>query len=104
MILNLPREERFKLENVILASVIPGPNEPTGIINTFLSPIVSDLSRLYEGIMIRTPTLCISFTPLRAILVCIMCDLPASRKVCGFTNFNGLKACSKFQGIYDCGK
>ena len=69
VILNLPREERFKLENVILASVIPGPNESTGTINTFLSPTVSDLSRLYESIMIQTPTSCISFAPLRAILM-----------------------------------
>ena len=44
--------------------------------------------------MIQIPTSCISFVPLRAILMSIMCDLPASRKVCGFTN--GLKGCSKF--------
>ena len=28
---NLPRSERYKLENVILVGVIPGPNEPKNI-------------------------------------------------------------------------
>ena len=36
-----------------------------------------------------------SLCTLRALLICIMCDLPACRKVCGFSNFNGLKGCSK---------
>ena len=40
---NLPRSENFKFENIALAGVIPGPNEPRKHTNTFLSPIVDDL-------------------------------------------------------------
>ena len=36
-LMNLPKNERFKVENVILVSVIPGPHEPSGSINTYLS-------------------------------------------------------------------
>ncbi len=39
-ILNLPREERFKQENIILVGVIPGPKEPKNNINTYLDPLV----------------------------------------------------------------
>lgn len=42
VILNLPRSEQFKLQNVILAGMIPGPNEPADI-NSFLFPLVDDL-------------------------------------------------------------
>lgn len=34
---NLPRSERFKLENVILAGLIPGPTEPKKHMNTYIS-------------------------------------------------------------------
>lgn len=41
--MNLPRHEQFKVENVILVGVIPGPHEPSQSINTFLSPLVDEL-------------------------------------------------------------
>ena len=31
----------------------------------------------------------------RAVLSCVSCDIPATRKVCGFYGFNALKGCSK---------
>ncbi|OAD72418.1 hypothetical protein PHYBLDRAFT_102450, partial [Phycomyces blakesleeanus NRRL 1555(-)] len=41
---NLPREERFKPENVILVGLMPGPKEPkTKEINHYLKPIVDKL-------------------------------------------------------------
>ena len=40
---NLPRSERFKFENIILAGIIPGPREPKKHMNTFLSPVVKHL-------------------------------------------------------------
>ena len=42
-ILNLPRNERFKEENIILVGMIPGPHEPKHDINTYLSPLVKEL-------------------------------------------------------------
>lgn len=42
-VLNLPRTERFKSENILLLGVIPGPKEPELTINTFLKPFVKEL-------------------------------------------------------------
>lgn len=46
VVLNLPREERFKDENMILVGVIPGPKEPKINIYAFLEPLVDDLREL----------------------------------------------------------
>lgn len=46
-ILNLPRLVRFKRENVLVIGVIPGHREPSLHMNTFLSPLVSDLLDLW---------------------------------------------------------
>lgn len=86
-ILNLPRAKRFKPHNTILVGMIPGPSEPANL-NPFLEPLVSDLKRLYQGIYVNSST---GRVKIRAILMCIACDLPAIRKVCGFSNFNALK-------------
>ena len=94
VVLNLPRNERFKEENVILAGIIPGPNEPKQI-NPFLSPLVNDLTLLYDGISFKNSSSLLGLTSIRATLTCIVCDLPATRKVCGFSNFNGTLGCSK---------
>ena len=93
-IFNLPRSERFKLENIILVGMIPGPCEPSNV-NPFLYPLVKELNYLYEGITVKTPTSFLSLTSVRAILVAIICDLPATRKVCGFANYNAVRGCSK---------
>ena len=43
-ICNLPRPERFKLENILTLAVIPGPNEPKlHEINNYLYPVVNQL-------------------------------------------------------------
>ena len=93
-VLNLPRNERFKEENVIVG-MIPGPNEPKQHINTFLRPMVRDLQVLCDGVTFQNPSSILGLTSLRATLVCIACDLPATRKVCGFSNFNATFGCSK---------
>lgn len=43
-ILNFPRRLRYQ-ENMILVGIIPGPNEPSLHINSFLEPLVEDLER-----------------------------------------------------------
>ena len=54
VLMNLPRHERFKRENVILVGLIPGPSEPQLNINTYLSPLVDELLILWsDGTRIR---------------------------------------------------
>ena len=98
--LNLPRKERYKTENTILVGMIPGPNEPKNHINTYLSPLVDDMCKLYEGHAFTTQMSMTSKTTVRAIIACITCDLPATRKVCGFSNFNATLGCSKCLKVF----
>ena len=91
---NLPRSERFKVENIILVGCIPGPREPKRDINTFLSPMVDELLDLWNGIQLRTSSL-FGFTSLRCALTCVSSDLPATRKVCGFAGHSAAMGCSK---------
>ena len=90
--LSLPQYERFKAHSIILIGMIPGPNEPSNL-NPFLAPLVSDLNRLFTCVYVQQG----SSLPirLRAIVVCIVYDLPATRKLCGFLNFNAFIRCSK---------
>ena len=81
-ILNLPREERFKRYNLILAGIIPGPKEPSLHTNTFLKPLVNDLLTLWDGVEMSLHDN--SKHNIRAALLCIACDIPAGKKVCGF--------------------
>lgn len=43
----------------------------------------------------KTPQSIFKETTIRAILSCIVCDLPATRKVCGFLSYNARFDCSK---------
>ena len=92
---NLPRHERFKLKNIILVGLIPGPKEPPKLINTYLDPLINDLIKLYHGVDIPNPHSLFGKTKIKAMLSCVVCDLPATRKVCGFLGSNATKGCSK---------
>lgn len=94
---NLPREERNAMENVISCGLQPGPKEPRGTeINNYLAPLVDELLLLFDGLMmdvnvngeIRRETV-------RAALVLNACDLPAARKLCGFSSPTSNCACHK---------
>ena len=43
VLLSLPRHERYKFENIIVAGILPGPSEPKLTANTFLEPLVREL-------------------------------------------------------------
>ena len=98
VILNLPRKERYKRENMILVGIIPGPKEPSLTINSYLTPLVYELKEFYKGVIVP----CISpdgkhirSVVIKLVLTCIVCDLPATRKVCGFVSFSGYRGCSR---------
>lgn len=89
---NLPREIRFRRENILVVGIIPGPSEPSMNINSYLEPLVKDLQHLWNGAMINvqgTPT------KIRAAIACVSCDVPAARKVGGFVGFRGKHGCTK---------
>lgn len=75
--------------------MIPGPHEPKGDVNTYLSPLVQELQLLYHGIISPNSNCPSGTTTFRAVLSCIGSDLPATRKICGFLSYNATKGCSK---------
>ena len=91
-ILNLPRHFRYKLENVVLVGIIPGPKEPKLTINSYLNPLVDDLKEFWTGVNLELPGQSII---VRVCLICVSCDIPACRKVCGFVGHSAKLGCSK---------
>ena len=54
VLLNLPREERFKWENVIVAGIIPEMTKEPKSLNTFLEPIVDEFKAFWKGVKLTT--------------------------------------------------
>ena len=82
---------------MFLVGVIPGPHEPKSSINTYLHPLVAvPLSNVLwtEGFSIKAHG-STGFELYHAAHLCVGCDVPAARKVCGFTGHASNKSCSK---------
>ncbi|XP_063077496.1 uncharacterized protein LOC134467584 [Engraulis encrasicolus] len=94
VILNLPREDRFKEENMILVGLIPGPKEPSLNINAFLDPLVEELQALWDGIILEDSSF-IGHQVYRAALLCLSSDIPATRKCGGFVGHGAYRGCHK---------
>ena len=95
-VMNLPRSKRFLKENMILFGLIPGPNEPPLNINSYLEPLVEELKVLWsEGMVINMPDNPGQQVHLKAGLLCVACDIPAARKICGFLGHMAKLGCSK---------
>lgn len=103
VILNLPRSERFKWENVIVVRIIPSMGREPKSLNEFLRPVVAELKVLWRGLRL---TCSLSTVPLmfRAALLCTSSDIPASRKLCGLKGHSAELGCSrckkKFPGSF----
>lgn len=95
MVQNLPRSVRYKIENIILIGIIPGPKEPKYTINSFLRPLVEELKEFWTGVNINCKHHPLGKLFVRAALTCCTCDIPATRKVCGFVGHAATLGCSK---------
>ena len=101
VIANLPCFEHYKLENVMIVGVLPGPSEPKKNMNTYLTSLVDELLELWKGIFLSAHDIHV-FVPVCCALLCVSCDLPATRKVCGFTSFSFLQGCSNCMKTFSC--
>lgn len=94
--LNLPREMRYRPENMFLFGIIPGPNEPPlACLNHYLRPLVDVLLEFwFTGI--RFSRTCVYYygRVVRCALICVVCDLPAARKINGFASFHHTQMCA----------
>ena len=105
----LPRSERFKQENILLLGVLPAfEHEPdASSLNSFLQPFVEELQEFWNpGVRLYTaesPRFRLLF---KIALMCVACDIPAARKLCGFKGHNANLGCSRcakeFPGGFGC--
>ena len=80
-VFNLPRKYRYKLENICLVGIIPGPSEPELTINSYLDPLVQDLQKFWGGIELDVNRFGhVHSEVVRCAVICCSCDLPAGRK------------------------
>ena len=91
VLMNLPREERFKLENVIIVGIIPGPKEPKGDINSFLKSLVDELIDFWDGVIFEDSCLPGGMLKLRGALLALCCDVPVARKCGRFAGHSAAK-------------
>jgi Transposase family tnp2 len=96
VLLNLPIDVRYRVENMFLVAIIPGPREPSlEQINHVLAPLVDDLLRFWEpGVFIRRTANHLHGRLCRVALIPIVCDLPAARQVSGSASHASNHFCS----------
>jgi hypothetical protein len=94
--LNLPISERYKPENMFLAGLIPGPNEPPlDTINSYWTPLVDTFLTLWEdGIKFSRTHDYECGRVVRCAIVAVICDLPAARKIGGFSSHSHRRFCT----------
>ena len=93
-ICNLPRDIRFKRENLLIISILPGPNEVSlHKINHYLAPMVDELESLWSGMTLNRTYEYREGRQIRAALILVSCDIPAARKICG--HISALAACHR---------
>lgn len=86
----LPYQERFKMENLILIGLWSGHGKPDA--NLFLSPFVDNFKNLLRGIRIEIPHL--NLSPLiRGLILWGTGDLPAKSLFLNFKQFNAKFGC-----------
>lgn len=76
---------------------MPGPHEPKLNINSYLKPLVKELNTLWQGVQIEIKGNLMTF---HAALLCVRCDIPAARKVCGFTGHGSSHGCLKCKKVF----
>ena len=93
VIMNLPCFHRYKRQNIIIIGIIPGPSAPPLSVNSYLSPLVTELLQLWKGVQLKVYNS--RQKVVRAALLLVACDMPASRKVCGFLSHSANLGCHR---------
>ena len=83
---NLPIEEHYKPKNMFVAGIISGPNEPKlDQINPYLTPIVDAFLEFWNGVRFTRTCMYTLGRLVFCALIVVICDLPAARKIGGFS-------------------
>ena len=104
VLLNLPRHLRFLRENVVLVGIIPDMSKEPST-NTFLESLVEELEVTWNDEFMLKSLLIQRKECFHIALICVGCDTPASRKLCGFLDMSVLyiyKMILTNQGLGNC--
>ncbi|RXW14134.1 hypothetical protein EST38_g11717 [Candolleomyces aberdarensis] len=95
--LNLPPSIRYKLENIYLVGIIPGPRPPSlHDLNHLLNPLVDDFLLLWrQGFYLSRTCLHPHGIRVRGAIIPLICDLPAARHMSGFASYSHTIFCSE---------
>lgn len=104
VLLNLPRHERYKIENIIVVGILPGPSEPKLTANTFLEPLVQELKTLWACKERFSVYGSLFKRPIKVGLICVSSDIPATRKIGGFLSHMAAQGCSRCKKHFNSGK
>ena len=50
VVMNLSRSQRYRRQKIVISGIIPALNEPPLTINSYLSPMVTELLQLWQGV------------------------------------------------------
>ena len=94
--LNLPPSIRYKPENLYLAGIIPGPDEPKlEKLNSYMSPLVTDLKKSWtDGVFFSRTALHPHGRLTRCGVAVGVFDLPAGRKAAALAGHSTAWFCS----------
>jgi hypothetical protein len=94
--LNLPADIRYKPENMFLAGIVPGPEEPKlELLNHYQRPLVSDMKLSWErGVFVTRTALCPRGRLTRSAIAVGVFDLPAGRKAAALAGHGADWFCS----------
>ena len=70
------------------------PPEPNRDINTYIGPLVEELTNLWEGVQFNVRSLRVNKV-IRCALMCVACDLPAGGKIFFFLGHSARLGCSR---------
>ncbi|KZV60007.1 hypothetical protein PENSPDRAFT_558091, partial [Peniophora sp. CONT] len=95
-IINLLDHHRYRVMNLIMWGILPGPKEQdSDQVQRFMRIFVSELLRLWEEGFIMSTPLYPNGRLVRVILICIICDKPAAHKVGGFGSHSHTFFCTR---------
>jgi hypothetical protein len=94
--MNLPVHLRYRVENVYLVGMIPGPHEPSHHhLNHLIRPLINELLQFWKTGVFFSRTAKYPFGRLvKCVLIPVICDLVAMRKTMGFMGVTAHELCS----------
>jgi len=95
VLLNLPKDQRFKYKNMYLVGVIPGPSKPSlEQINHALILLVRELLEFWKGVYYTRTCKFPNGRFSKGAMIALVCDMLAARQVAGFGSVTSTFFCT----------